>query len=302
MATPNRVLAIAEARDATVLLADVIGIGKLYDLKALEAIARCRNSLQDTIQAEGGRIVRTMGERIMALFRTPDAAALAAARMQVAVEALPSHEAVKLAIRIAFHSGAVTQRESEVFGETVDITAKILAQALKAQTLTYETTANTLSPLVRNCLRHFHDAGDAFGGAQPLWELAWRQSPDITDATGIATSARRPQAVLRLVYRGQTLVRRRGNEAVRVGREEHCEIFVSDRKVSRQQCTIERKGDSFILRDHSTNGTYVTRAGEREMLLLGDEVSLEGSGIIALGQSSAERAEVIEYHCAKETG
>jgi adenylate cyclase len=296
-------VAIAENREATVLLADVLGMSRLYesagDLRAVEAIARCRNSLRETVQSDGGRVVRTMGERIMALFRSPDAAALAAARMHVAVEALAPYESVALALRIAFHSGPVIQREDEVFGETIDITARILSQAVKGQTLTYEPTATRLSPFVRNCLRRFHSAEDALVAKEPVWEVAWRLSPDITDVMGVPSAPRATAALLRLVYRGETLVRRRGNEALRIGRDEDCDLSVQDRKVSRQHCTIERRREGFILRDHSTNGTYVTANGEREVVLLGDEVVLAGSGLIALGQSHAQAAETIEYHCDK---
>src|SRR5438045_3762252 len=193
---------VASVRPSTVMLADVIGMSRLYasagDLRAVEAIARCRNVLRDLVQAQGGRIVRTMGERVMALFGAADSAALAATRMHLAIESMPTHEDVKLTMRIAFHTGSVIQREDEVFGETVDMTAAMLGQ---------------------------------------------------------------------------------------------------DRKASRQHCSIGRKAQGFVLRDHSTNGTYVTPKGEREIVLLGDELLLTGTGVITLGQARAQAVDVIEYFC-----
>ena len=292
---------VASVRPSTVMLADVIGMSRLYasagDLRAVEAIARCRNVLRDLVQAQGGRIVRTMGERVMALFGAADSAALAATRMHLAIESMPTHEDVKLTMRIAFHTGSVIQREDEVFGETVDMTAAMLGQASRGQTLIYEPTIETLSPIVRNCVRRLHGIHENVGAALPIWELAWRQSADITDVLSIPQIRRALSAVLRLTYQGQTVVRRRGNEALRIGRDAAGEILVQDRKASRQHFSIERKAQGFVLRDHSTNGTYVTPKGEREIVLLGDELLLTGTGVITLGQARAQAVDVIEYFC-----
>lgn len=292
-------LAAPVNRDGTVMLADIVGISRLYgiagDLRAVEAIARCRNTLRDTVQAQGGRLVRTMGERIMALFPHGDAAALAAARMHIALEAMPPYDDVRLAMRIAFHTGVVIQREDEIFGETVDATTRMVAYAMTRQTLTYESTVRTLGPAVRISVQRFREAKESL--AEPVWELAWRQSPDVTDVLGVPLALPLPPAVLRLTYRGQTIVRRRGNEAVRIGRDDRCDLLVADRKASRLHCTIERKLNAFVLRDHSTNGTYVTPQGERETVVLGEEIALTGSGIIVLGQSATEPTETIRYNC-----
>src|SRR5205807_9653520 len=76
----------------TVLFANVTGSTKLYeaagDAQAAEAIGRCLERLRLSAEATGGRVVKTMGDSVMALFSNPDAAASAAARMQVAIESL----------------------------------------------------------------------------------------------------------------------------------------------------------------------------------------------------------------------
>jgi len=50
--------------------------------RAVEEIAVCMQKLRDAVEAHGGRVVKTMGDAIMALFSTPNAAAAAAARMR----------------------------------------------------------------------------------------------------------------------------------------------------------------------------------------------------------------------------
>ena len=97
------------SRQTTVLFADVTGSAKLYetagDSQAVEAIAVCMQKLREAVELHGGRVVKTMGDAVMALFSTPNAAAAAAARMQTEVEALPAVGGRKLGCASAFSRG-----------------------------------------------------------------------------------------------------------------------------------------------------------------------------------------------------
>jgi len=81
-------------RQTTVLFADVSGSTKLYeaagDAKAMEAIQSCLERLRRSSEAFGGRVVKTIGDEIMVLFPSPDAAAGASADMQHAIDAMES--------------------------------------------------------------------------------------------------------------------------------------------------------------------------------------------------------------------
>ena len=80
-------------RPATVLFADVSESTKLYetagDVIAQQAIGRCLEMMKKATEAAGGRVVKTIGDEVMAIFRLPDAAAAAAAEMQGAVDLMP---------------------------------------------------------------------------------------------------------------------------------------------------------------------------------------------------------------------
>jgi predicted component of type VI protein secretion system len=83
-----------------------------------------------------------------------------------------------------------------------------------------------------------------------------------------------------------------------LGRDPQCDLKVDDAAVSRQHCTIARKGAAFILRDHSSNGTFVTIAGQGEARIHDQELALGRSGgLISLGQSAAATEHVISYVC-----
>src|SRR2546421_11796884 len=82
-----------ESRQTTVLFADVSGSTKLYetagDAAALTAIGRCIERMRKAAESTGGRVVKTIGDEIMALFPSPDAAAGAAPRKAAPIEPPP---------------------------------------------------------------------------------------------------------------------------------------------------------------------------------------------------------------------
>jgi hypothetical protein len=231
----------------------------------------------------------------MTTFPSADAAANAATRMHVAVEALPLVGATKLALRIGFHTGPVIRREDDLFGDTVNLASRIAGQAARGQVLMSEETAALLSPAVRSGIRALY-AVELKGKAESvaLCELVWRQSPDVTD---LASGALSPSAIGRLwiKFRGSDVTD--WDPTLRIGRDKECQVVVAGDNASRRHCTIERRGEKFSVRDHSTNGTYVTVDGEPEFVLHREEVVLRGHGWIACGEPRAQSADVIEYFC-----
>jgi adenylate cyclase len=293
---------LAEAsRQTTVLFADVSGSTKLYeaagDALAAEAIGRCLEKLRLSAEATGGRVVKTMGDSVMALFSSPDAAASAAARMQVAIESLPAVGDIKLGVRIGFHAGPVIQRNNDIYGDTVNVAYRLHEQAQRGQVLTSDDTASLLTQLLRSSTRLLYSV-PVKGKAEDvaLCELVWQQSPDITDLATMSV-LRTPPARLRLKYLGRDIARRRGSDSLMIGRDAACDLVVADSKASRQHCTIERRQDRFLLRDHSTNGTFVTVVDEIEVVLQREEFPLRKHGWIAFGQPRAGTSDLVEYFC-----
>jgi adenylate cyclase len=289
-------------RQTTVLFADVTGSMKLYesagDREAVDAIARCVEALRQAAEASRGRVVKTMGDELLALFPTADAAADAATRMQGAVEALPPTRGQKLGLRIGFHAGPVIQRDNDVFGDSVNLASRLVEQATRGQVLTSAHTVSLLAPVIRNSTRRLYDI--TVKGKEEdlaLCEYLWQKSPDITDFSAVTAVLKAPRAGLRLRYRGKDLIRRRREDSIMIGRDESCQLVIADPKASRQHCVVERRQDSFILRDHSTNGTYVAVEGEDETVLRREEFMLRRHGWIAFGQPRASTPDVVEYFC-----
>ncbi|HXM83673.1 MAG TPA: adenylate/guanylate cyclase domain-containing protein [Burkholderiales bacterium] len=291
-----------DSRQTTVLFADVSGSTKLYetagDSAAMQAIGRCIEQMRKAAESTGGRVVKTIGDEVMVLFPSADAAAGAASEMHATIEQLPEVGGTKLGVRIGFHSGPVIQLDDDVFGDTVNLAARLVEQAGKGQIIISHETAELLSPAFKMFTRPLYSIqvkgkADEVG----LCEVMWRPVEDRTTVAGYRPKARPAASVLRLKYRDQELTRRRDNDSVTLGREQGCGLVVADQKASRQHCTIERRLDKWVLRDHSTNGTYVTIEGDSEVLLQREDLTLRRHGWIAFGQSRTAAAEVVEYFC-----
>jgi adenylate cyclase len=289
---------MADEATRTVLFADVSGSTQLYetagDEAAAKAIAQCMRTLREVTAAAGGEVVKEIGDEVMTTFPSPDAAANAATRMHLAVEALPLVGQTKLALRIGFHTGAVLHRDGDLFGDTVNLASRIAGQAARGQVLLSQETVALLTPAVRSLTRALY-AVDLKGKAESvaLCELVWRQSPDVTDMAGTTVD----MAV------GQLWLKHRGAEVtgwdstVHIGRDKEGHVIVSSENASRQHCTIERHRQKFVLRDHSTNGTYLTVEGEQEIVLHREEYVLRGHGWISCGEPRSQVPDPLEYYC-----
>ena len=301
---PRRISeAMDHTRQVTVLFADVSGSTKLYesegDTAAMEAIARCIDTLRRTVDSSGGRVVKTIGDEVMAVFPTPDAAAYAASSMQSAIDALLLVGATKLEIRIGFHCGPVIQNDNDIFGDTVNLAARLVEQAASSQIIISRETSDQLGPVFRSFKRPLY-AIHVKGKAEEveLCELIWRHADDQTMSIATRTSAKPAPLVLRLKYRDLEITRRRDNDLITLGRAPDCSLVIASNRASRKHCTIERRQGKFVLADQSTNGTYVTAEGGTEVSLRREEFSLGKHGWIAFGEPRAEAEDVAEYFCS----
>ncbi|MBI3370154.1 MAG: adenylate/guanylate cyclase domain-containing protein [Betaproteobacteria bacterium] len=291
-----------QARQTTVLFADVSGVAKPYeserDPASAEAIAGCLELLRQTVESHGGRVVKTIGDKVMAAFATPDAAANAAASAQYAVDALHAAGDTKLGVRIGFHFGPVIQRDNDVFGDTVNLAARLTELAARNQIITVQETAERLAPLCRNFMRRLY-AIHVKGKAEDveLCEFVWHQADDVTVFETNRTKAKLAPVTLRLKHRDREIIRRRENDSIIIGRDQGCGLVVAEDMASRQHCTIERRQNNFVLTDRSANGTFVTVEGDTEIRLRREGFTLRKHGWISFGQPRAQAKELVEYFC-----
>lgn len=286
---------MAQQTELAVLFADIAGSTKLYDTlgddQAKALIDECLGLMRGVISRYEGRVVKTIGDELMCVLPDADSGHLAATDMQVKVFGLPAVSNVKRAIRIGFHSGPVIEADNDVFGDTVNMAARMAGLAKGMQIITTLDTVERLSPALQNSTRKIAAlAIKGKGDDVEVCEVIWQDSEDLT----MATPSIRPAATvtrLRVVHGGKELVLDQSSDALLLGRDAGCHIVLADRMASRVHARIERRRDKFFLVDQSTNGTYLTLAGESEITLRREEAFLRGRGQIAFGHSLGQSGE-----------
>jgi len=117
----------------TFLFTDLKGSTALYDrvgdIVAYDLVREHFRILQEIVASEGGAVVKTIGDAVMATFPTPDRAVAAALRMRDSVQRLKND----LLVKIGIHEGpclAVTLNDRlDYFGQTVNIAARVQSLA-----------------------------------------------------------------------------------------------------------------------------------------------------------------------------
>ena len=284
------------------MFAELLGIAELYagagDADALQATTACHDRLEQAAGPAKARVLKRIGPRLMLLAESADVAARAAVAMQVAASQLPAAPGGKPGLGIGFHYGRVIQNDDDVFGDTVNLAARLVEKAARGQILLVAETAEQVGSLYRRSIRRLL-AVQLKGIDQELGlcEMVWRADEPATFYPFTADAEPPARVKLKLKYRGTKLVLKRIVEAVSLGRDAQCKVVIDDEHASRHHCTIQRRRDRFVLVDKSTNGTFVTIEGEQELAVRRDEVTLRKSGWIAFGQSRSAGGDVMEFHC-----
>jgi adenylate cyclase len=289
--------------EAAVLFADVSGSTKLYetagDQAAHAAIERCVGIMRQKTESAHGKVIKTIGDEVMSTFPSADAAADAAIEMQSAINELLPVGGTKIGIRIGFYYGPIVEKDGDVFGDAVNVAARLSHVAVKGQIITARETVLRMSPMLKSATRKISQIA-VKGKAEPIeaYELMWQQSEDATTLAAARSVLKPKQAVLRLkMQQGGETVLSDERTVVSFGRDPGADLVVRDRMASRSHGKIERRLDKFILTDHSSNGTYVTVEGDKEIVLRREEFTLRGRGWIAFGQPRATATDVLEFIC-----
>ena len=271
----------------TVLFADVVGSTRLYetfgDDQAKQMIDECLDVLRGVVLHYGGRVIKTIGDEIMCVMPSADSGCLAATDMHHKIMALPVVSTVKRSVRIGFHFGPVIEANNDVFGDTVNLAARMAGLAKGMQIITTGATVACLSPILKLSTRGIAAlAVKGKGDEVDVCEVIWQGGEDLTMSTAsIAFTAK--AVTLQLQHTGQTW--ELDYDGIVLGRDTQCNVVISDRNASRQHARIERRRDKFFVVDQSTNGTFVVIANEPEVVLRREELMLRGSGRIGFGHS-----------------
>ena len=136
-----------ELAETNLMFLDIVGSTDLYahlgDGKALELVRAYFEAIFSVVASQG-RIVKTIGDAVMAAFPTPETALLSAAEaMRVVAEHCTNPQTQRpLAVRVGIHCGPALvvplNGINDFFGQTVNITARVEAAANPSELLITE--------------------------------------------------------------------------------------------------------------------------------------------------------------------
>ncbi len=299
--------------EGTILFADLRGSTSLYEtLGNAEASAVVTQSvalLDGIVRSCDGRVVKTLGDGLMAMFTSSSSAVTAADEMHESLERLgPASAATPglppLKLQVALAHGEVVEMAGDLFGDAVNVAARLLDHAGDNETLV---TANVLANLDEGTRERFRslDRMQLRGRTEPvhvhLLEASRRFGDTATTAFGDMAVVPEPEGI-RLIWLDLNRVYSGANLPVVLGRSPQAAYCIDDNRVSRSHARIDWHGGTFQLTDLSYNGTYVRFDHDPEIISLRrGTCTLHGSGLVGLGtpplepSSPSVRFEVMKF-------
>jgi adenylate cyclase len=286
-----------------VLFADICGSTALYanlgDDLARQLILRCINTMSSGRGAYQGRLIKTIGDEIMCTFPSAEAAFHAACAMQAAVANDLPLQGSAMHIRIGFNYGEVISEAGDVYGNTVNVAARVATITRAGQIMATRAVFDALPAELRDRMRQIMRA--EFKGLQDRLDV-YQVLPEKEDhqSTRIGMTAYRksPDNTQELVlsYRHNSVRINRERRTAVLGRDESCSLVVQNDLASRLHCRIELRFGKFVIIDQSTNGTFIRSSGGGLIHITREETVLHGQGAISLGVAFSEHpAELVEF-------
>ncbi len=278
-----------EPKPTAILFVDVCGSTAYFERHGEAAghamIQRCFSVIVPEIARHNGRIVKTLGDGVLAVF--PSAAELVAGAMAAYVALAEANQRWPAEERIRLHSGgdfgpSTLDASGDVFGDAVNVASRVQGIAGSDQIyvtadLVAELSVADLSrtrPIGRFPLRGKEEEVE-------LHEVQWRVGGS---TVLVSRSSVRHEVRLSLSLEGQVMELAPDKTRLTIGRVEGNDLVVADPAVSREHAEVVRRRAEIYLIDHSTNGTYLTPGDGRPHHLHHEEFPLEGSGSFCLGR------------------
>ena len=288
---------MSHSRPQTILFADVSGSTRLFetkgDLEARRLIAMVLNALSVICVQHGGRVIKTIGDEIMCTLPAALNGLLAACDMQRKMARDIDFVRDNLAVRIGLHHGEALEENGDVYGDAVNVAARMASLAKREQIVTTAATIQGASgklPETRGLGR-----ARVSGKLLPIEivDVIWQEDTSgmtmVQSAIRVGdSSAHAPVGgKLRLRHRDRLIELNENSEPFMMGREATNQLMVEADWVSRTHAQIEFKRGHFVIADRSTNATYVCIGQDNELRLHRDELHLRKSGTISMGQAVA---------------
>jgi adenylate cyclase len=296
--------------ELAIVFSDICGSTRLYeslgDTQARSIVAQCFAEMERIIKSRNGALIKAIGDEILCTFDSAEASAKSAIEFQeLMADGFFGEDLefpVDLQIKVGFQLGPAIREGGDVFGDAVNVAARMVGFAKGGQIITTKDTADSLPPMLRDTTRHL-DTTTVKGKSQEIdiYEVVWQEDESTRTWSGLFDTSM-IQTRLRVRYRDEERVLTLDTPPFIMGRGRNANLAVHEEMVSREHARIEVKRGKFVLLDTSTNGTYAT-VDEKTVWLRREEVALGTTGFISLGkQIGKDTTVVIQYECENVAG
>lgn len=289
-------------RECAILFADIAGSTSLYETLGDEAAKTHVTRLQEEIAAiaveAGARVQEIVGDEVMLCFGQASDGAACALAIQRNLKTLARNADVKLEVRIGLHWGQAIVERGRMFGDMINVAARVAAIAQGGQIITTQTVVDRLPEALARIARPF-DVAPVKGKREPLlvYDLPWQQQ-DLTVIASMISDGANPVEPLALMYSGQHIALTPDQTGFSVGRDPSSDLVVNWPSVSRRHAVFEFSRGRFVLSDTSSNGTYLTLQNGQVVFLRRESLPIWGRGQIALGAPLNDgMGHSIDYSC-----
>ncbi len=276
------------------MFADISGSTRLYnqlgDNRAEQLISSRLNKMRELTASHNGRVIKTLGDEVMCQFPTAVQATLAAKEMHLEkASSASSDSATALDIRIGMHFGSMIEKNNDIFGDAVNIAARMAAIAKANQIITTENFIQHLNHDLQSKTRLFDTARvKGIDDEIKIYQILWEADNVTTFATA--------QDIQQLSRANVSIVFKFNGEerfytdseiatAISIGRDSSCDLMINTAYASRSHVNLEFRRGKFVLTDHSTNGTYVKFNNQNDIFIRREALPLIGEGHISLGEN-----------------
>jgi adenylate cyclase len=284
----------------TVMFADLTGSTGVFETLGNEAATHAITTLTQwiglVVKKHGGRVVKTLGDGVLALFPDGPSSIEAVVQLQREHEKRrmkrgPAHE---MQLQVGLDCGEIVEVDGDCYGDAVNVASRLSDLSGARQIWASDTVVDQCAmppPGAR-----FHSLGTVAirGKAQQrrIYRIEWQEDSATDMMTlpafepqrgGALGKPKQPAGLIELRYLDVTREFSADEMPVHLGRAREAEFVVSDRRVSRLHARIDWRDNKFVLVDLSSFGTCVRFTGSSvEQALRRDECVLHDSGEIAL--------------------
>lgn len=172
-------------RAITVLFTDIKGSTAYFerygDIAGLAMVHECNDVLQMAIEHHGGRVIKTIGDAVMAAFDDCNESVRAAIAMQRRLREKNANRKKEdeLQVRIGLHYGTGIVKSDDVFGDVVNVASRVESVAEAGQIIISDTLRDQISPTQFNVvpLGRFRLKGKSED--RDLFQVQWSETAPV---------------------------------------------------------------------------------------------------------------------------